>query len=91
MEAIGDAIPPLAHDRGARHLPACTKPGTSKSPCANAFAIDCRWVRISATPAESVESRWSSIRPPSGRSSNWWAEVYWSTPMADSPRVCMLA
>src|SRR5512138_333321 len=70
---------------------ACTKPGRRKSPAAKRPAISCMCRRICDAPAESPASRWSSMRPPSGSGSKMWVEVYWSTPIADFPRVCTAA
>ena len=43
------------------------------------------WARIRAVPAESSWSRWRLMRPPSGKDSKRWEEVYWSTPIAVWP------
>ena len=65
---------------------AWTMPGMEKSPAENRRAMSRMCARIIAVPAESAESRCSTIRPPSGSDSKTCDDVYWSTPIAVAPR-----
>ena len=47
--------------------------------------------RMVASPFGSLSFLWRTTRPPSGSGSKMCCDVYWLTPIADSPRSCSVA
>jgi hypothetical protein len=70
LELVLDSLAPGGHAAVPGTDRACTCPGMVKLPAAKARASSARCARMVRTPTVSDESRCSTIRPPSGSSSD---------------------